>query len=108
MPIQATISFQHAIVLLNELVQLDPLAAHALIEQRVPCNGALADHPTVQVVQSEEEGTYAVGLLGILNGLFGTDAEGWDIVAAVFDDQGQLVRFERSRAKVEENTWEST
>jgi hypothetical protein len=108
MPIHTVVTFQHALDLLNEVVLLDPVAAHALIEHRVPCNDGLAQHPTVQVAQGEEQGTCVVGLLGILNGLFGTDSEGWGILAAVFDEQGQLVRFERSQAKIEENTWVST
>ena len=64
-----------AVAYLNELVRLDRPAMHALVESRVPCQEALADHPTVQVVSDGEDAV--VGFLGVLNGLFGTDAEGW-------------------------------
>lgn len=80
-----------AVAYLNELVRLDRPAMHALVESRVPCQEALADHPTVQVVSDGEDAV--VGFLGVLNGLFGTDAEGWGAIAAVFDEQGDLLRF---------------
>ncbi len=80
------------ITLLNEALALDPKAIEALVETRVPCNDALADHPTIQV--SVEPGSDAkVGLLGILNGLCGTDASGWGPLAAEFDDSGNLSKF---------------
>jgi hypothetical protein len=69
----------------------------ALIAQRVPCNSALADHPTAQV--AEHEGQVKIGLLGVLNALFGTLDDkagkyaGWGIIAAEYDDDGMLVKF---------------
>jgi hypothetical protein len=135
------VSLDYAITFLNELVEADPQALHQLIEFRAPCNGIMADHPTVQIVDHPmavgepcpydgvqfkrvpgyEEGygcpvckglsyhllleedtverahVRRVGLLGILNGLFGTlpagPKEGWGPIAAVFDDQGQLTGF---------------
>lgn len=56
---------------LNEAYVADPAAIHALVCNRVPCNLALADHPTIQVeanVVATGE-TYSVGMLGIVNGL---------------------------------------
>jgi hypothetical protein len=77
--------------LLNEMTQADREAVQLLVETRVPCNDALADHPTVQV--HSERGRHTVGLLGILNGILGADDEGWGYVCAVFDDHMQLVNF---------------
>ncbi|MEN6369496.1 MAG: hypothetical protein ABFD77_07355 [Thermotogota bacterium] len=77
--------------LLNEAVDLDHEAVRALCEGRVPCNEDLARHPTIQVssYQSEEsaaKSAYRVGLIGILNGLFGIDPEsGWGAIAANYD-----------------------
>lgn len=56
---------------LNSAYEADPAAMHALICNRVPCNQALAAHPTIPVdvnlVATGE--TYAVGMLGIVNGI---------------------------------------
>jgi hypothetical protein len=88
----------HAIDLLNDMVKADQPAMHALVETRVPCQGMLA-HPTVQCVQQDDNLWY-VGVLGILNGLFGTipfgEKEGWGPIAAVFNQAGQLTHFRRT------------
>ena len=82
------------IAYLNELKDADPQAMRDLIETRVPCNTALADHPTVQV-QARKEGGFVVGLLGILNGLLGADTDGWGFLCVKYDD-GKLVEFMRT------------
>ena len=60
---------------LNELVKTDSEALSKLIEVRVKCNDALADHPTVQVMGRKDKPP-VVGLLGLLNGYFGTYDDG--------------------------------
>jgi hypothetical protein len=57
--------------LLNEIGRIDPEALALLIETRVPCSAKLAVHPTIQVINTREG--YSVGLLGVLNGLFGIE-----------------------------------
>jgi hypothetical protein len=56
---------------LNSAYDADPAAMNALICNRVPCNQTLADHPTIPVdgnlVAAGE--SYAVGMLGIINGI---------------------------------------
>jgi hypothetical protein len=85
---------------LNDLVQLDPEAIEKLVEYRVPCNKSLLDHPHVQTYQAILE-TPRLGMLGILNGIFGLQPEGslhpgWGYIAAVFDDQTmKLTGFKR-------------
>jgi hypothetical protein len=85
---------------LNEIAGADSKALGDLIEARVPCNEALADHPSVQVFA--HEGPPTVGLLGILNGLVGTIDEGprkgWGFIAAVFEDDGTFSHFRRTDA----------
>jgi hypothetical protein len=83
---------------LNELVSLDRDAMEHLIETRVRCNDKIVEHPTVQVMKGED-GNMTVGLLGILNGLVGTQPDesskpGWGFIAASYDD-GKLVKFVR-------------
>lgn len=80
-------SITHQIAnLLNEMLALDPRATKAFLFNRTPCSHALTTHSTIQ---TDEQ---SVGLLGILNGLAGTeDGE----VVPVFDDTtGQLEGFD--------------
>ncbi len=77
---------------LNGLVELDQEAMQELIDHRVDCNKQLADHPTCRV-KAEPDCDYGVGMLGVLNGLFGIDPDSWGPIAAVFEDDGTLLRF---------------
>jgi hypothetical protein len=102
------ITIDQAIELLNQAVLTDREAIAALISNRVSCNEALANHPTIQVVAiinktracgKSEPGLnierYEVGLLGILNGLFGIDENGWGFIVAHYDDSGTLLGFKK-------------
>lgn len=87
---------------LNALIEDQSVRAdvEALIEHRVACSQATADHPSIQAVPAGD-GSFLLGLLGILNGLAGTipDGEraGWGLIAAEYDDgTGRLVRFRRT------------
>jgi hypothetical protein len=82
------------ISLLNEINGMDPTVLPALINYRVPCNQALADHPTVQVGKKTDG--YEVGLLGIINGLLGVKEDSTGYIGAKFKDGGldQIERFE--------------
>jgi len=80
-----TISIDDAIKYLNSVMRSDPLAIRALMCIAIPCNEALADHPSAQVRNDWEEG-YTVTLLGIINGLFGVDEDGWGAIAYRFDE----------------------
>lgn len=74
---------EQAVTLLNEIHALDPSVLQNLVSHRVPCNEALANHPTVQVgLVDGEDGKFEVGILGIINGLFGVDEKGWGFIAA--------------------------
>jgi hypothetical protein len=69
--------------LLNEASKLDPTAIHALVNYHVPCNYELADHPTIPVGVTED-GDPEIGLLAIINGLFGVDEDVRGSVIAEF------------------------
>jgi hypothetical protein len=62
---------REAVEALNRALAEDPKAVRQLFAYRVPCNQALADDPTVQV-RTEESGA-SVGVLGIINGILGTE-----------------------------------
>lgn len=59
---------------LNSAFTSDPNAIHSLVVNRVPCNIALANHPTIQVGGSPvlPPGCFQVGMLGVLNGVLGS------------------------------------
>lgn len=96
--IKESVTVDDVITLLHQAVALDPAAMQELVNHRVLCNEWLAVHPTIQVHSEERPDAVArVGLLGILNGIFGCDARGYGIIAAVFsDDTGKLIGFGRS------------
>lgn len=100
---QASISLDHVLARLNEWTQMDTTAMEALIEKRTRCNDALADAPSIQALKCEEGEGFEVGVLGVLNGLFGSieegEKKGWGQIAAVFDDSGRLQEFRRSEDK---------
>jgi hypothetical protein len=73
--LKETIEIDDEIQLLNELLKLDPIAINSLVDQRIFCNNSIANHPTVQV-SSVDQNTTKLGILGVLNGLFGTIQEG--------------------------------
>lgn len=81
--IKTVLTLEEVIAFLNSVVVLDPDAMRALIEARVPCNSDIAKHPSIQVSKTDDG--YSFGLLGLLNGLFGSDKKGWGTVAATFE-----------------------
>lgn len=91
-----------AIEVLNRIHTADPTVLPALIGFRVPCNMAVADDPTVQVGPDRppaDQSQMVVGLLGVINGLFGTVHGGaWGYIGAVYDDDGELTHFQRTKA----------
>ena len=91
-----TVSVDETIKFLNGLVCLDGNAVLELVENRVSCNGELACHCSVQVMENGDRPGSWVGMLGILNGLFGVDEEGSGQITAVFDEEGRLAEFRRT------------
>lgn len=84
MPIRETASVDEVIALLNDAVRLDRNAIEALVESRVECNMALGKHETIQCLCKPDATKCKVGLLGVLNGIFGISETGWGIVTAVY------------------------
>ena len=88
------VTIDEVIELLNEIVESDCAAARRLVEARVRCNKKLAEHPTIQVGNYHKKGEFQVGILGVLNGLFGIDDEtGYGQVSADID--GDKISFRR-------------
>jgi hypothetical protein len=93
--IRETISIDDAIVLLNSALECDRSAVSALVAARVPCNRGLAGHPAIQSGLRGGSG-YEVGILGVLNGFFGTDERGWGPICAMVEADGSITKFERT------------
>lgn len=92
----ADAAVDHAVMVLNRALARDTKAVNALVKTRVACNAALADDPTIQV--RDREGFRSVGLLSLLNGVFGLLDGGRGRIAAVIDDvTGEIVEFRRNR-----------
>lgn len=85
------------ITFLNDLFALDPHFMNELVSRRIACSDAIGDHPTVQAMMID--GRPAAGLIGILNGYFGTfddgHYKGYGPITALFSD-GKLTGFIRT------------
>lgn len=66
---------EDTVKILNEALATDSVAIAALVNTRVNCNTDLQNHPSIQMDKK-------VGILGIINGMFGTDQDGWGCIAA--------------------------
>lgn len=73
---------------LNNLAKLDSWAINDLLNHRVLVEDRLADSDLVVVTQDDQ-----LGLLGIINGYL--DSIGENRIAAVWNEDGVLLRFEK-------------
>jgi hypothetical protein len=98
-----SVSVDEAVAVLNRIHEKDPTVLPALLAHRVECSEELAEDETVQVEafpadnhSRSRDGGFRVGVLGVLNGVFGLNGDrGW--IAAVVDrETGRLLRFERT------------
>ena len=79
--IKNKITPNEVIKFLNEALKNDPVAVSALFQIRVFCNIKTAKHKSIQVFKMGKD-SYIVGFIGLLNGLFGANKDGWGCIAA--------------------------
>ena len=79
------VDVERVLEVLNRMAREDRFATLKLVEARVCCNRALGEDPDVQVIRTCATGQLKVGLLGVINGLFGCDERGHGPVAYVPD-----------------------
>lgn len=92
---QRAITPEHAIRVLNEALALDHESIRNLFAVRHLATPALGAHPSIQV-RSQGGDRETVGLLGLLNGIFGTRPDGWGFISAVYETSAEGVeRLER-------------
>lgn len=87
------------IVSINDLIKVpkdaldhDRVAIQNLIESRVPCSDSFIEHPSIQVGHNHK-GHVEIGMLGIINGLFGTEDKGSGPIGAEYNCDGKLCSF---------------
>lgn len=88
--------FDQVLNTLNEAFKADPVTMELMLKQYIPCNGTLADHPTIQVVYDVKDIRFKVGPLGLINGI--VERLTGERVAAVYDDYSRLAGFRRYQA----------
>lgn len=88
-----TTNIDYTIRYLNELLEIDRKTISKLFTYRIECNQKLINHPTVQVGLHDK--LYKVGLMGILNGLFGTDNNQLGYICMDLDDNNQILQFRK-------------
>ena len=84
------VTIQETVDFLNSILKIDPLVITALFSMRISCNEKLKNHETVQV--GVDGGYSQVGMIGILNGLFGKDQYKWGHICADYDN-GIIKKF---------------
>ena len=89
--VKKNVTIQETVDFLNELLKVDSQAINTLFSTRMACNKDMADHDTVQVAVFPPD-YFQVGMIGILNGLFGKDEFGWGHICADYND-GKIVNF---------------
>lgn len=83
-----------AINLLNTALSLDPQGMTDLINMRVKCNKDLANHPTIQSGQYQNE--HRVGFLGLMNGALSDSPTGVIGAEGPLDEAtGRFTRIKR-------------
>lgn len=92
--VKETISIANALETLNELLALDKEAMCNLLEARVECNEAMAEHDTLQVLAIGKG--YMLGILGVLNALFGAREDGWGEITLKLNDNNEAAAFIRT------------
>lgn len=81
------VTIDDAIEFLNQLLELDPHAIDDLVNHRVLCNTRITDSKVITTP------TGYLGILGILNGLFGEEN---CYIAAKANPDGSIVKFVRT------------
>lgn len=84
------------VAFLNSLVEADREWMSKLLDHHPACNDAIYFHPSVQCFGPDEPGGQRAGLLGLLNGFYGTRGKpvGYGFLGIDWDaEKKQVVRF---------------
>ena len=92
MTLKRTILPEDVAGLLNEMLDIDPVSTKALIKHRVVCNHKMKKHYDLQI-NVDDPNFPKIGLLGVLNGLFGKSPKGNGFIVAKISEGGQYLNF---------------
>ncbi len=92
---------EFAVEVLNQALESDPKVINTIMTQRFDCNKALTEHPTIQTGERD------LGVMGLINGLFGVDKDGYGFIAGIWEtDQNngldRLVGFKLLEDRLEQ------
>jgi hypothetical protein len=87
-----------AVHALNEMIKKDPKAMTKLFKYRVKCNDNFIGDPTITVTMDDK-----VGLLGILNGIFGDEEFKCAPIGLYLDSDENAVEFYVNSTKEQSN-----
>jgi len=92
MSLKRTVTPEDVVALLNEMLDIDPVATQLLVKQRIRCNHKMKKHNDLQI-NLDNNNDPKVGLLGVLNGLFGKSPKGYGFILAQISEGGQYLKF---------------
>lgn len=72
---------------------MDYDCVHELVFHRVKCNKLVADHPTVQVEHYKSDYFPKLGIIGLINGLFGIQDDGMGAIYFEIDNNGRILSY---------------
>ena len=82
----------HAVKVLNEALELDRECLQTLVYSEATTGvEAFIEHPTIQVWERDKDGISRVRVLGLINGLFGADENGWGFISAIVNEETQQI-----------------
>ena len=89
MSVKKIISIEDVCEILNDLLKIDYDACFRLVNHRETCNVKVYNHPTIMV--AEIAGEYTVGIIGLLNGMFGIREDGFGQLCYNMDNDSEKI-----------------
>ena len=90
--LKESITIKEVIDFLNDALHTDSKAVTELFFDRKKCNAGMANHKTIQCGMIRGE-SY-VGVLGLLNGMFGIDENGYGTIMMMIEEC-KITRFKK-------------
>ena len=96
--LKESITIKEAVDFLNDALNTDSKAVTELFFDRKKCNVYMANHETIQCGMIKDE--YCVGVLGLLNGMFGIDENGYGAIMMVIEE-GEITKFKKVKEGID-------
>lgn len=89
------VSVKEAIDLLNDALKTDRKSIEEMFKTRIKCTKKLMNHKTIQVRKYISDEFPTVGVLGLINGIFGISEKGAGPICMVLGDDDHIQHFKR-------------